>query len=46
MTYITFMAVIHRVANSRHLLKLEPSKGFGLIAFAKLVAPNIFISTL
>jgi hypothetical protein len=34
------MAVSHKVANSRHLLKLEPSKAFGLIAFAKLVAPN------
>jgi hypothetical protein len=45
MTYIKFIAVSHRVANLRHLLKLEPSKGFGLIAFAKLVAPNIFLST-
>jgi hypothetical protein len=46
MTYIMFIAVSHRVANSRHLLKLEPSKGFGLVAFANLVAQNIFLSTL
>jgi hypothetical protein len=45
-TYITFMAVSHKVTNSRHLLKLEPSKGFSLIAFEKLVAPNIVLSTL
>jgi hypothetical protein len=45
-TYITFMAVSHKVTNSRHLLKLEPSKDFDLIAFAKLAAPDIFLSTL
>jgi hypothetical protein len=44
-TYITFMAVSYKVANSHHLLKFEPSKGFGLIAFAKLIAPNIVLST-
>jgi hypothetical protein len=44
-TYIMFMEVIHKVDNSSHLLKLEPSKGFGLIACAKLVAPNIVLST-
>jgi hypothetical protein len=37
------MAVSHKMANSHHLLKFEPSKGFGLIAFAKLVAPNIVL---